>query len=401
MVRKLIIIGEVNKKYLLPFLLAIITLVLNMFIRYFPGNKDNVVLDLYSTSLGYLSVIFIPYIFKFTNTNTNHPKIKNIQKKKCLHYFFLVLIFIIYSVMKAVVKNTREDLSKDSSKIANYFTQGPFLYLGIEIIFLTIVSIIVIKYKYYIHHYISLAAFIILGAVCDAVLDNYSEIINYSFFTILMQFVSIFLDVINYYYQKYMMEVLYYPYWRISFTLGIILFFSATLFLIFVLIYKDKADSNTAFVTEFYLYFEEVHPGLIIGKQLLNMVIYFIYSSLLILNIYYFNPNFILISFQLPKFVDIVIDQKKEKYYFLVFFVLQFISLLIYLEIIELNFCKLNANTKRNIELRGIKELSMVNERESINTGSEIDIDGDYYINNIENEKESENTEMLSKKDEN
>ena len=61
----------------------------------------------------------------------------------------------------------------------------------------------------------------------------------------------------------------------------------------------------------------------------------------------------------------------------------------------------MNANTKRYIELRGIKELSMVNERESINTGSGIDIDGDYYIDNDENEKESENTEMFSKKDEN
>ena len=102
----------------------------------------------------------------------------------------------------------------------------------------------------------------------------------------------------------------------------------------------------------------------------------------------------------MPKFVDILIDQKKEKYYFLVFFVLQFISLLIYLEIIELNFCKLNANTKRKIEFRGNKDISMVNERDSINTNSDIYINEDYYINNLENEKESESTEMLPKSNE-
>ena len=82
------------------------------------------------------------------------------------------------------------------------------------------------------------------------------------------------------------------------------------------------------------------------------------------MNIYYFNPNFVLISFHLPKFIQILIEEDPDKYYCLVFFGLQFISLMIYLEIIELNFCNLNKNTKRNIDYRSFSDLLEENERE-------------------------------------
>ena len=162
------------------------------------------------------------------------------------------------------------------------------------------------------------------------------------------------------------MEVLYYPYWRISFTMGIALFCLVSAFLIYVLIDKDKSTSKTAMISEFYLYFEEVHPGLIVGKQLL-------------------------------------IDEDPEKFYCLIFFFLQFISLLIYLEIIELNFCNLNKNTKRNIELRGIEDFSGDNGRDSTVEEGKLDINPDYYLKfgeNDNNQKET-NIEMLPQSDEN
>ena len=43
--------------------------------------------------------------------------------------------------------------------------------------------------------------------------------------------------------------------------------------------------------------------------------------------------------------------------YLIAFYIIQFIALMIHLEIIELNFCGLNKFTKRNIEFRGITEL--------------------------------------------
>ena len=46
-----------------------------------------------------------------------------------------------------------------------------------------------------------------------------------------------------------------------------------------------------------------------------------------------------------------------KQYICLILFPFQFISLMFYLEIFELNFCSLNKNTRRNIEERQKKKL--------------------------------------------
>ena len=170
--------------------------------------------------------------------------------------------------MKAIAKGKKVDLIKETHKVSNPLVEGPYIYIGIEMILLTIASIVLLKYKYYIHHFIAIIAFIILGAICDGILNYYSEIINYDFLTNFIQFLSLVADVAVFYYQKYMLEKWYYPYWRISFTQGIVLFVFATALFIFVLIDKDKENSEVVIISEFYLYFKETHPGLIIARQL-------------------------------------------------------------------------------------------------------------------------------------
>ena len=61
---------------------------------------------------------------------------------------------------------------------------------------------------------------------------------------------------------------------------------------------------------------------------------------------------------------------------------------MIYLEIIELNFCKLNENTKYNINLRGLLDISSEYGRDS--SVSTIEINKEYLIDSDsinENEK--------------
>ena len=292
---------------------------------------------------------------------------KETRNKKCLHYFLLIFIFIVYSALKSItqrVKGEKEELTR----VVNPLSEGPFVNIGVEMFFLTIVSIILLKYKYYAHHIISLVAFIIFGNICDGVLGYYPKLIKYGLLANFIQLLSLGADVVNYYYQKYMMEVLYYPYWKISLCIGISLFISSTLVLIYVLADKDKANSEIGMISDFYLYFKEVHPGLIIGKQIFIIIMNFINFSLSMINIYYFSPNFILISYHLSKFAKILIDLIKDKpgkLYCLIFFAIQFFSLMIYLEIIELNFCNLNNNTRRNINLRGLLDISGENGRDS------------------------------------
>ena len=74
--------------------------------------------------------------------------------------------------------------------------------------------------------------------------------------------------------------------------------------------------------------------------------------------------------------------EKDIKFYLLIpFFFIEFIMILIFLEIIEINFCGLNKNLKRNIESRGIIDSSLIDED---NDEYELDNQKD-FINNNEN----------------
>ena len=239
-----------------------------------------------------MTIIFMPKILKFDTNETIKEKMSGSRKRKCLYYSALIFLFIIYSVMKSIPQYMKGTFSEKSAEVSNPFTKGAFINIGIEMVFLTTVSIFLLKYKYFRHHIVSMILFIILGNICDYVLNYYSHMFDNGLLMIVIQIISIFTDVIYYYYEKYLLEKLYYPYWEVSFLNGITLFTFATMLFIYVITNKDKENSTVAIVQDFYLYFQKVSPGLIIGKQLLVYIIYFINNSLTILIIYYLNPNF-------------------------------------------------------------------------------------------------------------
>jgi len=206
----------------------------------------------------------------------------------------------------------------------------------------------------------------------------------------LITFVSLIIDVIYLSTQKYLLEKLYYPYWKINLTFGIVLFIIASISLIIYLSDKERANSPSPLISSFYKYFKDNNVGIIIGKFIIITITNFISSTLNIINIYYFNITFSLINFIFSKFVLSLIDKKEPKKFFcIIFFLLQNFCLMVYLEIIELEFLGLNKNTKRNIELRGIEDIQGDNGRDSsIGLNDSIDINNDYYINSLENDKD-------------
>ena len=377
MSKQFILLGELSKKHLLPLFLALSYLTYLLINRFYPIKVKNNIIDLYSNSLGFAGIIIIPYIFKFTqNDIPNIPKEGEIQKNKYLHYFILIVIFILYTAAREIPGFLYQGQLSDSD--------DPFAYIGLEMICLTVVSVFLLKYKYYKHHILSIIGFVICGNACDLLLEYYPHILDSGPALMIIKIIGVIFDVIFFNVQKYMMEILYYPYWRINIILGITLFCVTTIILIYVLIDKN---SDVAFVVNFYKYFL-YNAGLIIGKILLSTISFSIFTTLCILNIYYFNPNYFIINFQLSKFVLTLIDsENQKKFYCIIFFLLQTFFLLIYLEIIELNFLGLNYNTKRNIEIRGLQDLTGENGRDSsLGVTRTIDVNEDYTIipdNNI------------------
>ena len=392
MVRKFIILGAINKKLLLPFVFSVSQIAYKMFNRYYPGKSNNI-FNFFSISLGMISVILLPYILRIKIHENS--KEKKIQKRKCLHYGILVFIFLVYIIMKTIPPFMKGDYAVRSQKSVNFFSEGAFLIMGIEMTLLAIFSYFILKYKYYKHHIISIVVFIICGICCDLFLNYYREMFDFGFLINFIEFLSIITDVFYYYYQKYMMERLFYPYWRIGFALGITYLCFNIALLIYVLTSNDKINSKDSLVKQFYYSLNDLDIGLLIGRLIIIFIFIATNTALNILIIYYYNPNYILISFQVSKIIQVLIDEDKEKFYCLFFFILQFLCLMIYLEILELNFCGLNKNTKRNIEFRGLEDLTQgsINERSS--SVSFVEINNDYLIdsnNNIGN-----NIEMTSR----
>ena len=66
-----------------------------------------------------------------------------------------------------------------------------------------------------------MAIFIIIGIICDLTLNYYNQMIENGFSVVLIEFLVVFSYGIYFYYIKYMMEVLYYPYWKICLCIGL------------------------------------------------------------------------------------------------------------------------------------------------------------------------------------
>ena len=396
MVKKIIIFGEINKKHILPLSLAIYQVFNKIFNTYYPKNILNGIFELYSMALGMLSILFLPCIFKIKVTE--EEKEREIHKRKWLHYPLLIVIYWIYHLAKLFMVISKVK-ARGNDETINPFAESPFAFIGLEMILLTVASIILLKYKYFIHHIISMAGFILFGNFSDLLLGSYSEIIKFGAVPIIIQIFGIISDVVYYYYQKYMMEKLFYPYWTISFTAGIGLALFATAILIYVLVLKEKANPFIVDPQRFYSYFNGNDIGLKVGKIILLYILSVVNTILNILNIYYFSPNYILISFQFSKFVDVLINESDAKKYFtIIFFVIQLFFLMIYLEILELNFCNLNQNTKKSIDFRSTIEASGENGRDSSIGLGVVDINADYSLDLSENgDKNNNNIELLQK----
>ena len=106
---------------------------------------------------------------------------------------------------------------------------------------------------------------------------------------------------------------------------------------------------------------------------------HFIMCPLDILNIYYFSPNFIIIIFQFSRITKNLINSPASKLYCLIFYAIQFFALMVHLEIIELTFLGLNKYTKKNIDLRGIDDITLERKDSMLDKGS-VDINEDYFV---------------------
>ena len=396
MLENLISFGTLNKKYFLALVLIVVQLAFVLFNKYCPEKISNMIIEAYINSLGQMSIKLLPLILKISNENEENKE-KSIKQKKCKHYTILSLIFICNSIMSSMsfiieyyVGNGQIDYNNYTKSVL--FPNNDFILVSFEMVFLIVISILLLKYKFYKHHIISLGIFFVFGIICEIVLGTYN---NINGTLILVKFIRILEIVINatlYCYQKYMMEKYYYPYWNIGFIPGAVLFIITTGLFIIILADSNKEKSSINFVSSFYLYFQQIETLKVIIRIVVGFILHFIVCPITVLIIYYFSPSYILIISQFSRIFNILVIYSPEKLYCIIFYIIQIFAMMIHLEILQINICGLDKYTKKNIDLRGIED-TLGEGRDSTVGLKTIDLDVNYSIQkeNIEmNEIEEE-----------
>ena len=385
--KRFIIFGEINKKLVLP-LIAGLTQIIYSIINLFGDNNERDIfnksfMNIIFISLGQMSVRLYPCILKISDKEKPNKKLS--KKKKCLHYFLLCLIFFILVCVNICTESLLKNIDESPQISNSLFPNNASITFSTEMIFLVGLSTLFLKYKYFKHHIISLITLLLIGIILfifflvngvDNILVN-----------IIFRIIQTLIDAIYHCYQKYMMEKLYYPFWNIAFIPGLIMLILCATFL---------GISN-------YLEIRLILFDSIIFKIVIPFIYSIIMCPLSILIIYYFSPDFILIITLVCSITENIIGSNKNKnflkYYFIPLYLIQIFALMVHLEIIELNFCGLNKNTRRNIKFRCESEL-LLDQIDSIDGNNNIDVNINYSIElqekinediNIEEEKDNQN----------
>ena len=372
-------LGNIDKKLIWIAFFSIDQIALNFMNKYYPSDKVHQIMDSYGICLGQVITLLIPKIFKIQDHIIKKGEICTKQNIKYQGLLWLInlLLYGNIAISSLVVSG-----SIDTPHNAILCTKE-----AVEIIILTLTTFLFLKYKYYIHHIISLIIFCIFSLIIDFILDNFKEgLFELPTLKIIMDSASIVIEIINFCYESYLLNSLYYSYWSLNFSLGLFLFTLNTLTLIVILIIGDpNGESN--FFNDFFHYFD-IGAGYIILRFFLELILYGLMNQLFrLICLEKLTPNHMLISYELSKMSNVLILSTSEnKWFSIIPFIIQFISLMFFLEILEYNFCNLNKNTKRNIDSRANLTMMM---RESVGSvNSSIDLNEDYTIRKTSTERE-------------
>ena len=361
---KIISLGKINKYIILAFLNSIffmIQMLLKMFSTLLP-NHPIIFNIIYSfglcLSFSFLLINKICYARKNTKISflSNESNVFNYGKKKVITKKEKFLWILFVSIINFI------------SNIFYNFNFNPRLnidayYWAVSIIFLSLFSYRILKYKIYKHHYLGIIVIFINATICVIILFFGNKIIKIQgikfLFSIFIGIVSTTLYNLEYVIDKYLIFSKFIKSFEIIFLEGVIELVISIIALIIT--------TNAGFFDNFYDFTKKLNKTMVIFIIIL-ILINFIFYSFLIIIIDIFSPFFIFlvymtsitlfyifsfISTNLNVYLSIVVS---------ILYLINFFMILVFTEIIELNCFGLSYMTKKNIELRA--KLESFSERE-------------------------------------
>ena len=365
--------GHINLYLLLiplgAFLTVSIELVLNeseKFNRRGKGQQQHPVLIVINYALG-LCLSFICFIiYKVCNKRTKKSNVlvvdiimikSYITKKE--KFLWILLVSVLDFIAKVVY-------CYNWNKSQDYLT-----FWATNIILMSLLSYCILKMKLYKHHYISIGTIAILGLTINFAGGYFSsDILKENYLGYIMYFLAESVFNILYVLYKFLMLKKFIKSYSIlifqgliELILGIILLFLATKFFKSFENYKD--------------YFQDLN-GKEIAIFISLLIIHFLTYLTIFIIIDIFTPFHIFLLNMISKVILSFFDSKIWSFkaqvtVYLIFLIISIFMSLIFIEIIQLNFCGLSYMTKKSIEKRA--------KFDSIGTTLDIRID-DYEDDN-------------------
>ena len=250
---------------------------------------------------------------------------EEIVKGKWTYIFLAALFFFIQNISLVFTFDT-----KTNAWIFYIVLASLFYYL-------------IFKIQLYRHHYVSAALILLIGITIDLITKNLkNEIMKIS---LLIKYIKeIFFALYNVM-AKFIMEKKYVSVYELSFYIGVINFILSAIIEVFDYFFF-KYDDLDKYFNNFDIKELLVMLGIISSQFVLNIAYLFtikIYSPCHVFIIFVFGQLAYYITFEEGALISALVIS-------LLIFIL-FLSL-IFCEIIELNFCGLSRNTKKNIAAR-------------------------------------------------
>ena len=335
---------------------------------------------------------FIPMLIvksntKMTNTNKNaemerrnskiisyiyeKPYIRYLEKKDIV----IIVIVSFLVIIKSGCKIIEDTIVKTEPNLNNIFNNK---YKFVDFLMIYLFSRYALNIRYYKHQIMSFIGISIIGAIRYIYIQFFINENTNKTYELLFFFIKLLIGVfeaIYYGYVKGLMQFKYLSPYKCSFIFGII---NTPIILIiyFIISFIDcpkpfcNDDNDGHFDTIMNIFTKlEIHEYFIL---IIYIFLCGIDGSLINIVMNDFTIYHILIPHQMQVLIGNIIEfydfEKYPAYNFIIILILFFIELLMYLiflEVIELNFCDLNKDTKKNIAKRAISDISYEDNRDT------------------------------------
>ena len=368
------------KKLYIHFICLIVSYLPLIYIKKSPKFKDSYRFIKLIRAIS-KTVVFVPFFISnkfFQKNRTKLIDLKNTRNDIIILIFFPI-IYILSKIMKSFFKILGELINQVISLIILSFFMGYFS-----------------NFQFHRHNLLAVILFSIFIILVDILFYKNESFIHSTIITIILNAVYCLFYSIELNYRKYLMDDRYISFYKILSFCGLIDLF----YFIIIKILSDKygnfiycAGEQVKITTSF----EGIKTKtiIVILQALLIFTCYIIHITIFFLLIYHFSPahavvvNTIILSIQ-----EIYYHKISNAFLFVLFLLLlifSIIALFIYLEIIELNFCGLDKNIRKNILKRDKKDRTMSFEQFELGQekeDNEIDL-GNGYLFDINNNRNS------------